>query len=237
MARNGAVYVIANDIKELLVYHNGSGFRPLNLEGITDIAWDMKYNRLYILKDRRIGFLETDSPPMKKLPIPISRLLPSGIHSIHIDYNGNIFLSAGHRTVKIDAKGNVLERFTWPGESSGLLAVDKNENLYCAIKAMVLKFDKKGKLIASFRGIKEFAKISSIAVDDSERIWVLNKDICFLNFMDGTGKMLGSVEYNRRRKVRGWKPFPARQVYLAGDNLLLVDNWEGIVVYTIGPDK
>jgi len=170
---NNDYFILANEDKVLLNYNKTQGFKSLGINNITDLGFHSKKNILYFLKNNEIKIL-VDGKLKNFVHKNINEFYPC--EGIYVDMNNNIYILMIEKIIKLDENTEQVTSFNIPGTISKQFVVDKEENLFLAKDKEIIKFNKKGAHIKSF-GYKDINYgISSIAIDDRNRIWVLEKE-------------------------------------------------------------
>jgi hypothetical protein len=98
-----------------------------------------------------------------------------------------------------------------------------------------LKTNKNGKKTRPFSLNKNPYRISSICIDRNQKLWTLEENRPIVHIYHLSGKEISSFRYNTHDfdlNKSEWHPIPTKQIHFA-DKLYLLDNWEGILVYSI----
>lgn len=226
-------FIIANSEHELYEIELPGSFKKLEIDGVHDIAYDFNMNRLVLLKDE-ILYVST---PGESPDIEFTRMtdLASILKPEHIDVDahGDIFVSGRDMIIHLDETGALVNKIITRIEEPRCLAVDERGDIVSADKNTIYIFTREGELSESFTGAARSDEISSVAVDGEGLVWVLEKNFTRINVYERTGKKVTSFKYYDRKIKKGWKPTPTRRIALHDDKLLLVDNWEGVLVYSV----
>ncbi len=231
---NKLSYIIANKNRKLYEYHLLNGFRSMEIQNVYDMAYNSYLRKIFLLKRDGIYSLDTAKRTLRKYKRgKVLSLWP--VRSIYIDRKGNFYLFKEKAIIKIDKWENAGKVYNLKQKTSSLFAVDHEENIYIAEKNTVLKYNKDGKQIKSFPITNDQEEVSSICVDSRERLWVLGKYVPNIYIFNLNGEKISSFIYNDYKfvkKGRRWPPVPTNQIYFE-DRLYLIDNWEGILVYSL----
>ncbi len=232
-------YAVADNERRLYRYRPGKGFQSLDIDRVEDIAFEPTGKGLLILKDKRIRLLtcrEAGGVTLKSVP-PFDRYTASAANPVQglvVSPPGNIFLIRKKDTYKFSGTGKRLKKYAFTAGTSGLFAVDAHENIFIAAGNMIHAYDKDGKPSLSFSAAAENNHISCVTLDPLNRLWVGTAQSALVNIFDAGGTLAAPFKYNfKEHKNSSWKPSPIKQLYVAGGKLYLMDNWEGILVYTL----
>lgn len=106
------------------------------------------------------------------------------------------------------------------------LAADRDGRLYVGLKRRVLSVARNGSFEAIVSADVLQAVVGSMAVDNRSRLWVLEAERPRLKVFAQEGSPVGTIQYNSNR-------IETRDVFVATERIYLVDEWEGILVYSL----
>ncbi len=233
---DGDAFILANKNREIVKYSFKNGFETLGEEKVVDMALDAESGKLYLLTAEGIRVLETDSL-LAGEHTTINTAVAAVAGSIRLDHDGNLLLLENGKLTKLDQEGGVLEVHQLEGSSNPTsLTVDDEGNKFLAVrKNKVLKIDRNGEVVAVLHpgGVDEIAALAT----DSGRLWILEKNSPRVFIVDDEfGEVLASFTYNTTRinkRRNSWLPVPTKDIHLNRKRLYIIDNWEGILVYSV----
>lgn len=228
-------YIVANQNRGLFVYNRRTGFQFLKIQNVDDLAIDRNENIVYGLKDGRIIHVGLKNR-LNKFSNKLFESKSVRSHSLYIDRNSKFYLFSEDEIVKIDKTGMVLGKYKLGASNSNIFAVDSHDNIFLGLNNDIFKYDKNGIFIKKISLKKKFKSISAIEIDQDNRIWVLRRNSPEFLILDQYGKRINGFKYNRYHinpKRKEWVPVPTKNFLLGGGNLVIVDDWEGILVYDI----
>lgn len=220
-------YITGNLNRELFHYRNGTGFQPVNIENVQDLAFDNKNNRLLVVQGKKVNTLQSRETAAAFPKSPLN-----SVRGVYAGPAGNTYLIGEKKIVKIDAKGKTIKKYNVTVSSPSLFAVDIAGNIVAGQNGFVKKYDKNGRLICSFNPFGESRKIAALALDKNNLVWTAAEHSVMLKVFDPEGKKIAELKYNYSKNNR-WKPAPIKQLYIFRDKLYIIDNFEGILVYSI----
>lgn len=224
-ADSGTVFVIADETGVLYRYAQPERRFHKLLEGALDMALGPG-GALWVLRgDGEIVVLESSLHNAEARPF--TRAV--GARAIEVDADGNVYLLSGKHLVRLDGTGSQADSVDLvdvPQE----LAVAPDGHVYVALKRRVLR-------VARDRSLEPFiaadvlrAIVASIAVDNQHRLWVLEASRPRARVFDREASVVGSIQYNS-------EGIETRDIFIDGDRIYAIDEWEGILVYSMKSEK
>ena len=227
---NECFYIISEPRQTVFRFRKNEGFRNLSIEGVSDLVPHSDGKKLFVVRQKRISFLDLERGGGKRKDAGLERFFPClGLRS---DPKKNLYVLMETKLLKTNEQGKIIRTYGISVPDSRHLAIDEEENLYLAVRGEIEKWSPAGVRLQSI-GRGEFRSgICSLAIDSKGHLWVLETNAPAVTVFDRDGVKKGHFIYNNYKEERD-KPVPCLQLSICLDRIYILDSWEGIFVYSL----